>query len=230
LVSLLLDGIGQRGDQLGRDNFLELACRQRKDWDGSDIEKMTAVLIAMLPKVMSHVASQEILYPGQVPGGATSQSGSAAGDFICRRKFLTSVLRKDVGERTVADILCSKYAKIWLETGLLRTVARASEGLLNGTTQLSMTMSIYSTLIEIFEKYASLCILEMNQLRNLDVICGLSTTDDVAKLFGLILEGLPVPPLDELVLQGARSSAQLRAPVSAGFVSSFPFFMFVQLN
>ena len=38
---------------------------------------------------MSHVASQEILYPGQVPGGDKSQSGSAAGDFIFRRKFLT---------------------------------------------------------------------------------------------------------------------------------------------
>ena len=223
-----LDGIGHGGDDsLGEDRFFDIACRRRQEYDHCDIAYTGECLKSLLPRVLSHVATQDVLYSGQL-GDRGSQLGSVPVDFTAKQKFLTSLMRKKIGDETMAEIICLKFSVIWLSDGLVKTIEGASEALLHGTTQLSMSMSVHATLTETFDAYVAYVIVESNQLCNLDVL-RIDTTKEVLGLFGLILKGLPVPPLDELVMQRGRNSPLLAmpSPMQSESTVNFPFFAFI---
>jgi hypothetical protein len=224
---VFLDSVGNDSSSFDVDQFIALACRD-SDHDSlslsHDDESTMSVresIQALLPRVLPHLASQNFFY--------RHQQGTQDHDAFYRRKSrLDDIMHTMVGDATVGDILCGKFSAMWFEHALLRTTRTASEALLRGTTQLSLSMSIHSVLIQTFQAFLCDSLAETNQWMNLDLIGDSSSNSDVSELFGLVLIGLPVLPFEELVLQRKQSIHSRLMPLPTSRVDAakvhFPFF------
>lgn len=218
-----LDGIGNEDQLLGIDDLIEAACKhgsigQFDDTDGirnriSDSAKL------LIRRILPHIAGQKLFYPEQVKDGRHS--------FSTRLKILNDVLKTRVGRSEVEEILCRKFATIWSEHGLLSSMKQATNGLLLGTTRLSLSMSIGTALVETFDAFMTTMFVEMNQWRNLDLVLNPSTDQNTLALFGLVLSEIPVIPFEELVLQTNNHSVQVSPISNVSSDVQFPFFRLV---
>ena len=222
-----LDGVGSQGLSLGIEQLIEAACRCGKGDDPRQMEQLTSCfsqfILTLLPRVIPHVASQKIFYRRQEKNGRSS--------FVDRTSMLLAVMNATAGSSNVATIVCSKFARMWASRGLLNSMNKASEGLLLGTTQLSLTMSIHSAIVEAFDTFLTTEVIAMNQWFNLDIILETVPDEKISELFGLILEDLPIMPFEELVLQTTRCRAMQLSPLEDPRNESaevrFPFFRLV---
>ena len=207
-------------------DLIEAACKhgsigQFDDTDGitnriSDSAKL------LIKRILPHIAGQKLFYPEQVEDGRHS--------FSTRLKILNDVLKTRVGRSEVEEILCRKFATIWSEHGLLSSMKQATNGLLLGTTRLSLSMSIGTVLVETFDAFMTTMFVEMNQWRNLDLVLNPSTDQNTLALFGLVLSEIPVIPFEELVLQTNNHSVQVSPISNVGsdlVPVQFPFFRLV---
>jgi hypothetical protein len=227
---VFLDSVGNDSSSFDVNQFIALACRD-SDHDsvslrhGDESTKSVRHSIrALLPRVLPHLASQNFFY--------RNQKGTQDHDAFYRRKSrLDAIMHTMVGDVTIGDILCRKFSAMWFEYALLHTTRTASEALLRGTTQLSLSMSIHSVLIQTFQAFLGDSLAEANQWMNLDLIGDSSSNRDLLKLFGLVLTGLPVLPFEELVLQRKQSthSRLMALPTSRVDTAEvhFPFFYFI---
>jgi hypothetical protein len=224
---VFLDSVGSDSSSFDVDQFIALACRERDNDSFSlshDDERTKSVresIQALLPRVLPHLASQNFFY--------RNQQGTQDHDTFYRRKSrLDAIMHMIVGDSTISNILCRKFSAMWFEFALLRTTRTASEALLRGTTQLSLSMSIHSILIQTFQAFLVDSLAETNQWMNLDLIGDSSINSDVSELFGLVLIGLPILPFEELVLQRKQSIHSRLMPLPASRVDAakvyFPFF------
>lgn len=221
-----LDGIGSQDQLLGIEDLIEAACKCQSTGELADRERIISCVadscLLLLPRVVPHVASQRLFYPSQ---GDTEQSL-----FIARSKMLHDVLKTRVGDSDIATILCRKFAAIWAEQGLLKSMRTATKGLALGTTQLSLTMSIQTALVETFDSFLTTMFMEMNDWRNLDILLEPSTTGRTCELFGILLNEIPIMPFEELVLQTKKHAVQVSPVVDPRNESAnvyFPFFRLV---
>lgn len=226
---VFLDSVGNDSSSFDVDQFIALACRDGvHDHDslsfGHDDESTMSVresIQALLPRVLPHLASQNFCY--------RNQEGTQDDDTFYRRKSrLDAIMRTMVGDATVGEILCEKFSAMWFEYALVRATRTASEALLRGTTQLSLSMSIHSVLIQTFQAFLGDSLAETNQWMNLDLIGDSSSNSDLSELFGIVLRGLPVLPFEELVLQRKQSIHSRLMPLPTSRVDAaevqFPFF------
>ena len=223
-----LDGVGQMGPSLGLSESIQMACRGTSVNDANLKVQLCSAFSRMMPIVNAHLACKNLFYKGQ----GKSQDALHEGLFLARRNFVTSIFATPLGTSTVGSVLYNKFASYWLDQGLESTIKTACLRLQRGTTQLSVTGSIHSTILEVFNKFMVWCMKEMNTWRGLDVLQ--SGTEEAVGLFGFILDKLPVLPFDELILLQERG-ATVRAmpPVLDALqdderpASHFPFFFFV---
>jgi hypothetical protein len=224
---VFLDSVGNDSSSFDVDQFIALACRESDhdsfslSHDDESTRSVRESIQALLPRVLPHLASQNFFY--------RNQQGTQGHDTFYRRKSrLDAIMHTMVGDATIGDILCRKFSVMWFEYALLRTTRTASEALLRGTTQLSLSMSIHSVLIQTFQAFLGDSLAETNQWMNLDLIGDSSINSDVSKLFGLVLIGLPVLPFEELVLQQKQSIHSRLMPLPTSRVDAakvhFPFF------
>jgi hypothetical protein len=224
---VFLDSVGNDSSSFDVDQFIALACRDgdpdsvslRHD-DASTISVRHSIQ-ALLPRVLPHLASQNFFYRNQ-------QDTQDHETFYHRKSRLDAIMHTMVGDATIGDVLCRKFSAMWFEYALLHTTRTASEALLRGTTQLSLSMSIHSVLIQTFQAFLGDGVAEINQWMNLDLIGYSSSNRDVLELFGLVLIGLPVLPFEELVLQRNQSTHSRLMPLPTSRVDAaevhFPFF------
>jgi hypothetical protein len=222
-----LDGVGSQGQSSGIEHLIEAACRGDRADDPRQLERTTLRICntvqTLLPRVIPHVASQKLFYSHQGKHGQAS--------FVDRTSLLQSVMNSTVGGTHIASILCMKFARMWANHALLFCMRRATEGLVRGTTQLSLTMSIESVLVETFDTFLTAEVMEMNQWRNLDVLLDTDPGESIRELYGLILRDLPTIPFEELVLQKTKSRAIQVSPLTDPRNESadvhFPFFRLI---
>jgi hypothetical protein len=225
-----LDGVGNEDQLLGMKDLIEAACKHRSigQFDNTDsiTTRIAEAARLLIKRILPHIASQKLFYSGQVEDGRNS--------FNTRLKILNDILKTRVGGSEVAEILCRKFATIWSEHGLLNSMKQATNGLLLGTTRLSLSMSIGTSLVETFDAFMYIMFVEMNQWRNLDLVLNPATDQNTLALFGLILSEIPVIPFEELVLQMTTHSVHPSlhvspmSNVSGDLVSvQFPFFRLV---
>ncbi len=230
-----LDGVGQIECDARVEKFIEAACTNVNRIEtlgcrgNSQIEEIAERLESMLPRVLSHVAATKILHPDQVKKTATSVCNNISVGHSDRCDLLLSLLKKQVSGQSIGKLLCKKFGQLWLKTGLQRTMKRASERLLSGTTNLPLSLSLLSSLVATFDTFVSLQLCEMNHDRNLDIILQEAVSQEAEELFALILRSLPLPPFDELVLRRGEGIV-VRGLLSDNrelSSSRFPFFDFV---
>jgi len=188
---VFLDGIGTSEQAIRVDEMFRGACL------GSDASRFfLSAAQAQMHRVQPHVASQRIFHAHQETGNDSS--------FQNRIRRIDRIFNCIVGEFSVSEILCKKFAKSWENEGLLKTTRRASDGLLKGTTQLSISLSIQSVMVETLTTYITSALKEMNQWFGLDLLLGEQQDAELLSLFGLILESLPMAPFEELLLYKAQ--------------------------
>jgi hypothetical protein len=218
-----LDGIGSQDQSLEIECLIEAACRCGSSGDLTGITPRIADLCKLLlPRVLPHIASQKLFYPNQ---GKTGQNS-----FGARSTILQGVLQKQVGDSSLANILSRKFASMWAEHGLMNSMRRATNGLLLGLTQLSLTMSMRTELVETFDTFVATMLTTMNQWRNLDLLLDPATSDSICELYGRILIDIPMMPFEELVLQTRSHVVQvspLADPRNESARVCFPFFQLV---
>lgn len=192
---VFLDGIGSSGPDLRVESCIEQACRTSghgcgpKENQDEFSTSLCSSLKLLLPRVIGHAATR----------GINSQSRGHL-SYDARYQWLSKVMRTSVGGATVGNILCEKFSQLWPATSLPRTIKRVSDGLLKGTTQLSLSMSVRTNLIDSFDAYVSVALNEMNQGDSLAILSNHAIDSNVARLFGMVLRGLPVAPVVELEL------------------------------
>ena len=221
-----LDSVGDGSSEFGVDRFVALACQDTSASAASLDSRRECILQtiqALLPRILPYLASQKLFYSNQ----DMIQNES----FYHRKNVLGRLMETAVGDCTIGCILCQKFASMWLDHALFQTTRSASEALLRGTTQLSLSMSIQSVLIQSFQVFLGAAMADANQWMNLDLVHDGSSNADVLKLFGLSLQRLPVLPFEELVLQRKQSSFTRLRPLPASRHSTakphFPFFNFI---
>ncbi len=231
-----LDSVGQIECDARVETFIEAACTKMKETEmpecstGNQIEDIAERLESMLPRVLSHVAAKKILHSDQVKKTTISFGNNSRFGHSDRYDLLISLFQKPLCGQTIGKLFCKKFGELWLKNGLQRTMNRASERLLTGTTNLPLSMSLLSCLVETFDMFVTLQLCEMNHDRNLDIILQEVVNQEAEELFGLILHSLPLPPFEELVLRRGEGIVVrgLLVPENQDNLSSiFPFFDFV---
>jgi ATPase family associated with various cellular activities (AAA) len=203
---VFLDGIGgPSGPAVGVENCIELACKAEhiENTHPGQIAPVTALcssLQLMLHRVVGHVATHVIFSAEQLGAAPIGSAEQVSVSYRERYRFLMMHMNKSLDGETIGSILCSKFAALWLDACLLKTMRRASEGLLRGRTQLSLSMSVRSNLMDMFDAYLLSMVKEMNQGQSLSIVSSDSTKEDVNALFGIVLRDIPVAPFDELML------------------------------
>jgi hypothetical protein len=222
---VFLDSVGNDSSAFDVDKFIALACRDVDADEASYVldnnsNSVLESIRALLPRVIPYVASRKLFYRDQ---------NTQVLSFGHQKARLDKLMLTHVGDLTIGDILCEKFSALWLESALLLTTRRASDALLRGTTQLSLSMSIHSVLVQFFQAFLCDVLAQSNEWKNLDLVEERSTA--AAKLFGLVLRGLPVRPFEELVLQRRHSTSTWLVPLPSNRVGSseaqFPFFRFI---
>jgi hypothetical protein len=221
---VFLDALDLGSDGTGIDvsSLIAHACR---DAESRNIEHNSKLLESsckkLLPRILPQLASQAIFYVEQ----------AAHKDFQRRKQVIGEIFRKAVGTETFADIICAKFLDHWYGSALSETTRVATDALLRGTTQLSLSMSVFSTLTQSFGAFVGELISKSNHWRNLDLLIEPRPCPTVLQLFGLILVGLAPPPEYELLRHrhGNVSSRLLALPsiLSGEGKVLFPFFWFV---
>ena len=160
---VFLDSVGSDTSAFVVDRLILRACRdinttsQDCDQDTNCVQEAVDLL---LPRALSQLASQQFFY--------RDQSFHTLDLLSHRRKTLDKVLDTKIDDSTIGAILSEKFSAIWVASGLLQTTRVASEALLCGTTQLSLSMSVHSALLQTFQAFLAHVIAQMNQWRNLD--------------------------------------------------------------
>lgn len=192
-------------------------------------EKCAQVLLTtILPNLLPYLVSQSFFY--------RDQTLFLHGSFTDRKTTLTRLLAARIDSSTFEKILCGKFAEMWFDRILERVIRRSSVALVNGTTQLSLAMSIHSAMVHIFQSFLSDVLVQANQWKNLDLISS-STSNVLAgsphclKLFEKVLLQVPTLPTDELILQRHRLSINRLVPLPLTFPNlgapRFPFFQLI---
>lgn len=225
-----LDGVGQTGPMLGLSESIRFACDGTHSTSTNDNRRpnsqMCSALSQIMPTVLSHLASrQQVLYKGQEVCCLSCEAGS----FSARLNFLTDVMSTTIGGNTLGDILCKLFAGYWLEQCLESTVRTACMRLQNGTTQLSVSVAIHSTLLEAFDKFIAWSVMKMNTWRGFDLFQKRKTVPKEAlALFDSLLQKTKIPPFEELMLLQERSALVRPVPLALAApppdFAPFPFF------
>lgn len=218
---VFLDSVGN-DSSFNVDQFVALACQDSfASFDRLDMRVHQSIQ-SLLPRIMPYLASQTLFY--------SDQDTNKQKSFYQQKNALVRIMNTVLGDSTIAEILCSRFSAIWLDHALLSTTKLASEALLQGTTQLSLSMSIHSVLVQSFQAFLGAALADANQWMNLDLVSA-SSDAEVSKLFGIALKSLPVLPLEELILQQRNSSFSRLHPLpplrSLKAVPLFPFFSFL---
>lgn len=180
---IFLDSVGYDSSTFEVDRFIALACsgdEQRASDKDDRTSSLCSSIHALLPRVLPHLASQTLLYRNQ--GGNES--------FRDRKRRLDSFMYTKINNLSIGQILCHKFAVLWMEKALWHTTRRSAEALLNGTTQLSLSLSVHSFLLQTFQSFLGDILMHCNQWMNLDVLN--ESGVDVLTLFGSVLLGFPV--------------------------------------
>jgi hypothetical protein len=227
-----LDSVGQLECDARVETFIEAACTKMNGSEvlvcntDNQIEEMAERLESMLPRVLSHVAAKKILHSDQVTKAAMNFGSKSRFGHSDRYYLLISLFQKPLCGQTIGKLFCKKFGELWLKNGLQRTMKRASERLLTGTTNLPLSMSLQSCLLETFDTFVTLQLCEMNHDRNLDVILQEVVNQEAEELFGLVLHSLPLPPFEELVLRRGEGIV-VRGLLVSENQDLFPFFYLV---
>lgn len=220
---VFLDGVRRSNIE----QFVELAClgsnaAATRSLPERGIQSVRECTQSLLPRIVANVASRDFFYKTQ---------SIYKTNFRDRKRLLETMLSMKIGEETLANTICKKFESFWLKEALMKTTNSASEGLLNGTTQLPLCMSIHSTLVQSFQKFLNELIVFCNQWENLDVLFGSESNDSCSALFQKILENSPVLPFEELMLRQSYQTGALLCPIPATRPQKssavFPFFFFV---
>jgi hypothetical protein len=217
---IFLDEVGNDSQDIAANKWIETACRCTDDYTTFVINPNKKNI---LKKALTYTASQNLFYPGQLRNDTS---------FSERMDILTRVMNKTVEGQTISDTLSGLFLNVWKEQRLLATLKRASDGLLLGTTQLSMCSSLRSMFQETFNAFFTSAFCEINQWRNIDIVLNTTSFDDTTeKIFGCILRSLYVAPLDELVLHRNPKVRLQPIPVGVQKICSecnfFPFFYLI---
>jgi hypothetical protein len=223
---IFLDSVGD-SSTIDVDTYISHACRNIV---ASSSERAKCVLHLqniLHQRVLSQLVGQNIFY--------REQNMFQRDSFHDRRISLARLLSTKIDTSSVGKILCEKFADLWFDHVLLRATYRASQSLFLGVTQLSLTTSIHSTLIHVFQAFLCDILVRANQWRNFDLIALSTRTTPTKKclliLFEKVLQELPVLPLEELVLQRRRIAVNRLLPLPTNRVHSednqFPFFQFI---
>jgi hypothetical protein len=177
----------------------------------------------LLPRILPQLASQALFY--------SEQTLEIQQNFKERKRIISAIFRKAVGSDTFGETLCGKFLEYWYGSALSETTRVATDALLSGSTQLSLSMSVYSALTQTFGAFVSEMISKSNHWRNLDLLLEAQQCPLVLQLYGLILRRLSTPPQYELLRQ-RHNSASCRLLALPSILASegrvlFPFFWFV---
>ena len=222
-----LDSVGDHGSESCAERLVQLACERPTMTLNDDTETVVQCLResirGLVPRILPYLVSQAIFYKEQSLGSYDS--------FLDRKVQIESLLNRCIGNTTLIDILCEKFASIWQRNMLSGIIRNATQAILMGTTQLSLTMSIHSSLVQSLKVFLTSSLLESNQWMNLEVVVH-STNKSTRDLFGMCMRDLPSIPVAELVLQGTRNSLTCLRSLPLSLVDKkrrprFPFFYFI---
>ena len=218
---IFLDGISSSSRSTDVAELVRKACiyGEAHQIDLHERRILSESLMALLPRVVPLIAAHGLLECGKQNLSFSSKTG-----------IVELLLERSVCSSTVADSLCSRFAHIWLSQGLMRTMTRASQSLVAKTTQLSMSTSINSVLQETFTAFVTAAMQFINQWNNAQFLTQSSHSRECEAIIELVLNDLPVPPFEELLLHQSRKSTPHLLPFAVRSQCPnvrFPFFYFV---
>jgi hypothetical protein len=216
---VFLDSVGNDGSSIDVNRFISVACHEPDSLSKCENDAHESVQM-LAQRMLPHLVKQNLFYREQL---------SKLASFNLRRNRLDQVLNTKVGGSSIVDILCEKFTSWWFDKSLHSTTKRAAQALLAGTTQLSLSMSVHSALVQLFQSFLSEILIQTNQWKNFDLVDDM--VPDVGDLFGLILRSFPVRPYEELSLQRNQSTLTRLSSLPCDETSTikplFPFFHFV---
>ena len=216
-----LDGISQSGESANVEYLVRKACLQGESlsMDADDGRSLSRSLMAMLPRIVPLIAAHGLL-----------DTTKTQASFSLRTDHVNLLLGRNVGSSTTAEILCERFAKMWLSHGLMRTMTRASQSLVEKTTQLSMSTAVNSVLQETFTAFITSAMHFINQWHNAQFLTQGGHSRECEAIIELVLNDFPTPPFEELLLHQSRKTEVQLLPFakrSSYPCVRFPFFYFV---
>jgi hypothetical protein len=215
---VFLDSVGCDTASLDVDRHISIACNDEtssKTTYEENAREIRELLVSLLPRVLPRLACQRLFYHQPVSDSS----------FKHRQSELESLLLVIVGESTIRDILCEKFSILWLESAVRQATRQAAEALMSGTTQVSLSMSVHSFLLHLFESFLGNVLCLSNQWKNMDLVK--EPCSALRGLFAMILRGLPVPPCEEIILQRNQLGLFPLPQYCRNRRPQFPFFHFV---
>jgi hypothetical protein len=216
---IFLDEVGADCQRTRAHNWIESACKFGAD---GSIMNLRQDISSFIERALKYAASQRLFYPGQ-----TNNDDSFSGHL----ETLKLVMSKEIEGATICDIFSEMIIHELMQSSLLSTLKQASESLLHGRTQLSMTSALQSMFQEKINILLASLFSEANQWRNVDILFNSNCSDATDKLFVYILRSLPVTPSDELSLhrnmKGRLHPIPCNISPSCQLSVKFPFFFFV---
>jgi len=189
---------------------------------------------ALLPRSLIHIAGQEVFYDHRTTPSKSNVESSINRrmGFRDRCNELKALMNFQlVDERSVLDVLMSKFDDLWSDDALDRAFGNASKAIIDGSSNLSLSCSIHGMFQDTLDVFMSFMTRAMNEWRNLDFLVNGCACTSGLHLFEYVLRHLPLPPLEELRLQKPVPRRVLSLPTQAiSFDStsvSFPFFYFI---
>ena len=212
---ICLDSIGSAMSKVSIKNWIRASCISASDFNTDQISEL-------FPKVILSLTSRLMFYPGQEKM-FNSNCNPSIGYFQVRLKVVKYIMNYKLQDATIGDILNDKFKEMWTSNEIRAILERLCQNILHGRSQLSMGLSMLNVLQESFTLFLHYHLHELNTCRNLDILESDKFDGSSKNLFALIIEQLPVPPLQELLLSSQHKNLEI-LPTSYPMTTRFPFF------
>ncbi|MEM1009978.1 MAG: hypothetical protein AAGJ35_13355, partial [Myxococcota bacterium] len=212
-------GISEESEQVER--MIKSSCLRNErivSHMDTGIDELVRFLMSSVQQIVGQLAERSVLYPSQL-------SDEGRGHNI---PPLRSILNRNLQHRTVAEVMCDKFARMWITDGVPKTATRASTSILQKNTQLPLSAAVQSSFVESFRNFLVMQVKGLNQWLNADLLLDTTLPPCFEELFEKILVGLPVVPFEELLLYQGTNDVLRGLPFPGDSPSArFPFFCFV---
>ena len=200
-----------------------------------DIADIAAGAKYLSSKCLVHVASEPLFYD-HMEGFSLNRSINNRMMFRDRYKELKRLLLAPLMENvSCLDIIIKKFSEIWADDAVvLQIFGNDSTSIFEGTTNLSLSSFVYSVFQDSFLVYLTITLKNLNEWRGLDILLPEQSCRYSNELFALILNKLPSPPFNELIIQRPIPYRVRSLPMLANSYGPstviFPFFSLLSRN
>lgn len=157
----------------------------------------------MLPNSLIHASSLGDIF--ETSSSIFADKGTYQSRVHARFEALSNLMKYDFGDETIESILYERFRNLFSEDILSRILANTSKLLLDGMSQLPLSSSVISVLQDVFDSFLMYYLNEMKKSFTPNILSRYEHCSDTNGLVKVILQQLPLPPFQELLLYGCNN-------------------------